>query len=934
MNNINDFEIKDKTLIKYKGHDKNVIIPEGVTSIGTFFGDGAFEGCSNLTSITIPDSVTSIGSGTFCNCWGLKSINIPNGVTEIESHTFLNCRNLTSITIPDGVTSIGHWAFEGCSNLTSINIPDSVTFIGIDAFKNCKNLKITITSKDSANIGDYDSKNLSNLACIRIPDGVKSIGDRAFSGFTILEYITIPESVTSIGDSAFENCYNLTSINIPESVTSIGNKAFKSCHNLKSITIPGSVTSIGDEAFKGCWGLKSVNIPGSVTSIGDEAFKDCWSLKSVNIPENLSSIGKEVFYGCDKLTKYNFVTKLPECFYPYVGDIYPQFTDNQLKQYVLNETVWPRLDSKLQTNIFINRHGETLIPAYKKCVDNADALGESILKHFSGKPSNEAYNVIETFQTTFPKKASTETLEQSNSALNLSKPSDTYYELESIVMKNVKDKKDPISYIKSKLKDYYSLDYSDLPELIDIEGKPVPKLIMAYLLTYYKDAEKILKLLNQESFQNALEDLADKNLGYGNGRRMYLAGPICRYANESLMEGLTRWAPKWASHTSGKNTPCLYEFRQAVLHSETKSAMLFADKYGDLDEYARIRHTDADTIRNQFLSDVGLDEKGGKTYDLGNQIVTARLQNDFSFLFELPNGKIAKSLPKKGADSDKYASATADFSEMKKSSKKIVKNQASVLFSDFLNGRSIKADTWKNSYLKNPLLRRVASLLVWAQGSNTFILTETGAVNVEGKTYTIGSTEIALAHPMEMTGNDLTAWQKYFSTNHLKQPFEQIWEPVVDAKSVKKDRYKGMMIPYYRFLNKEKHGIQVVDKDYHNMISITFNDCDADVCRVDYSRHYIDMNDRFEIEKITPRPFTRKTNHIIAYLDRVTIYDRIRKDDTSIVDILSQFTLAQITDFIKVATESNSTNVIAMLLDYKNKNFADFDPMEEFSLDF
>lgn len=94
------------------------------------------------------------------------------------------------------------------------------------------------------------------------------------------------------------------------------------------------------------------------------------------------------------------------------------------------------------------------------------------------------------------------------------------------------------------------------------------------------------------------------------------------------------------------------------------------------------------------------------------------------------------------------------------------------------------------------------------------------------------------------------------------------------------------------------------------------------------------MDDRFEIEKITPRSFTRKTNHIIAYLDRVTIYDRIRKDDTSIVDILSQFTLAQITDFIKVATESNSTNVIAMLLDYKNKNFADFDPMEEFSLDF
>ena len=94
------------------------------------------------------------------------------------------------------------------------------------------------------------------------------------------------------------------------------------------------------------------------------------------------------------------------------------------------------------------------------------------------------------------------------------------------------------------------------------------------------------------------------------------------------------------------------------------------------------------------------------------------------------------------------------------------------------------------------------------------------------------------------------------------------------------------------------------------------------------------MEDRFEIKNITAHPFTRKANHIIAYFDRVTIYDRIRKDDVGFINLLPHFTLAQITDFIKVATESNSTNVMAMLLDYKNKNFADFDPMEEFSLDF
>ena len=187
---------------------------------------------------------------------------------------------------------------------------------------------------------------------------------------------------------------------------------------------------------------------------------------------------------------------------------------------------------------------------------------------------------------------------------------------------------------------------------------------------------------------------------------------------------------------------------------------------------------------------------------------------------------------------------------------------------------------------------------------------------------------------MEMASSDLNAWQKYFSAHGIKQPFEQIWEPVIDAKSVKEDRYKGCMIPYYRFLNKEKHGINVVDEDYHDSITITLSDCKANIDRVDYSWHSINVEDRFEINSITAHPFTRKANHVIAYFDRVTIYDRIRKYDVGFINLLPHFTLAQITDFIKVATESNSTNVMAMLLDYKNKNFADFDPMEEFSLDF
>ena len=761
---------------------------------------------------------------------------------------------------------------------------------------------------------------------VTIPDGVTSIGDHAFWSCKRLTSITIPDGVTSIGEEAFEFCENLTSVHIGDGVTSIGGAAFADCKILTSIDIPDSVTSIGKYAFSGCESLKNIAIPNGVTSIGDKAFEDCWNLRKIDIPKSLSYVGKDVFYGCDKLKKYNFVDGLPECFYSRVGDLYPLFTDNQLKKYILNKTVWPKLDSGIQADIFINRHSETLIAAYKECVDNPDVLGKTILGRFSGDHSSNALNIIELFQNTFPEKASAQILEQSNKALSLLKPGKAYYEIENIIKKNLDIDGDPIPWLDDILKDEYYVSSSYLPEVIDIEGKPAPKSTMPYLFLYSKGTDKILKLLDQKSFQDALYILAEKYLENSRRRSIPLAWPICHFANESLMEELIRWC--------GKGSSCFDDFRKAVLRSDTRAAMIFADKYGDLDEYARIRHTDADTIRNQFLSDVGLNEAGEKTYDLGNQTVTARLQKDLSFLFELPNGKIAKSLPKKGADEEKYSYASADFSEMKKNCKKIVKNQANSLFADFLSGRARKADIWKNSYLKNPLLRQVASLVVWAQGNNTFILTDSEVITSNGTSYTIGNEEITVAHPMEMESSDLNAWQKYFSAHGIKQPFEQIWEPVIDAKSVKEDRYKGCMIPYYRFLNKEKHGINVVDEDYHDSITITLSDCKANIYRIDYSWHSINVEDRFEIKNIAAHPFTRKANHIIAYFDRVTIYDRIRKDDVGFINLLPHFTLAQITDFIKVATESNSTNVMAMLLDYKNKNFADFDPMEEFSLDF
>ena len=147
-----------------------------------------------------------IGVYTFSGCSSLTSVNIPSSVTRIGDGAFSGCSSLTSINIPSSVTEIGDWAFKGCTSLTNIDIPSSVTKIGKDTFYKC-----------------------NSLTSVNIPSSVTEIGEWAFQSCSSLTNINIPSSVTRIGDGAFSGCRSLTSVNIPSSVTSIGMSVFSSC---------------------------------------------------------------------------------------------------------------------------------------------------------------------------------------------------------------------------------------------------------------------------------------------------------------------------------------------------------------------------------------------------------------------------------------------------------------------------------------------------------------------------------------------------------------------------------------------------------------------------------------------------------------------------------------------------------------------------------
>ena len=312
---------------------KNTIIHDSITHIGA----SAFDGCTSLASITIPNGVIDIGSSAFDGCTSLASVSIPSSVTRIGSHVFYNTqiyndesnwdcgllyvdsclvdsrqgdsvkkvsikdntriiaidslgcikKNLTSITLSNGLLAIPEGTFSECVKLTSVTLPNSLQSIGAQTFCGC-----------------------TKLASITIPHGVQSIGNGAFDDCKKLTTITIPDSVTSIGERAFVNCKALTTVILSEGLLSIGKIAFAFCESLNEIVIPHSVNSLGESAFSYCHSLKSVVLSKKLKTIEKDTFYECSALESIVIPNSVTTIKFRAFVLCTSLTSVTLSNKL------------------------------------------------------------------------------------------------------------------------------------------------------------------------------------------------------------------------------------------------------------------------------------------------------------------------------------------------------------------------------------------------------------------------------------------------------------------------------------------------------------------------------------------------------------------------------------------------------------------------------------------------
>ena len=358
---------------QYPPARKWIDIPETVTRNGFTFNvteieENAFSFYTgnNITTVIVPEGVTTIGANAFGSCERLTQISLPSTLVNLGSYAFQSCPALTTVTVADGNTA--YCVVEGVlynkdkSTLvvypaaktgTSFTIPTSVTHIDKCAFRNCQNLTSVTYAGNNVTIIDESAFYNCKFSNVSIPASVVTIGNSAFSKCTMAE-VTIPAGVQNIGYAAFTDCSNLTEITVAsgnrryssvdgvlfsynrdtlvqypagktaesytvaDGVKVVSSQAFNGCSKLKSLTIAGDVERIEDYVIANCTNLRTVAIGNKVVSIGMSMFSFCQNLTTVTIPGKVTHIGTEggkAFALCGNVTVYCEADSKPENWY-------------------------------------------------------------------------------------------------------------------------------------------------------------------------------------------------------------------------------------------------------------------------------------------------------------------------------------------------------------------------------------------------------------------------------------------------------------------------------------------------------------------------------------------------------------------------------------------------------------------------------------------
>lgn len=313
--------------------------------------DYAFNNCTSLTQLVLPESLLTIGSYAFYNCYGLTSVEFGNNIQQIggsafsactkllavdfkdspvrigsfafssnskleslrgnkmksiDSYAFSNCGKLVHLDLGDSLQTIGSYAFSSCYSLTNIHIPAKVSNIYSTSFRECYSVdaitvdleNMTYDSRNNCNAIIHTASNQLVFGCAQtvIPSDIVSIGDYAFYRCNRLTSIVLPDGLQSIGEEAFYSCSELTSINFPESITTVGCGVFKSCTKITTPVHNSTCFAYMPPSYEGPY-----TIPGTTKQVACQAFYDCAKITSVVVPSSVTNLGSSAFYGCQSL---------------------------------------------------------------------------------------------------------------------------------------------------------------------------------------------------------------------------------------------------------------------------------------------------------------------------------------------------------------------------------------------------------------------------------------------------------------------------------------------------------------------------------------------------------------------------------------------------------------------------------------------------------
>lgn len=966
-------------------------LPDSVAEIG----QQAFWGCSSLTKFTIPKQVSfhnwnGTGYNVFVGCLNLKDLRVAEGspnltaeggvlysqdrtvliawpgaeghvelpatVTRLSSEAFTGCTGLTSLTIPSQVESdvrsdqlINGCAFAGCVNLTQFQVdPENPKLYAQDG-------ALYRRTKDGPVLVSWPSAR----GAVVVPDGVVAIGDSAFQDCAALTQITLPDSVTSIGNFAFQGCTGLTEIVLPDGVWFLGGYEFAGCTSLTQVKLPNGLKHLGNNVFTGCAALKELAFPQGTESVYLDSFKGCTRLKRIILPDTVTDIHNSPWYGDPDYPRFTVES--------------PLLRTAEKRPTGLADLVRFASGEEL-AYVVLYQGAKAWQEAVKERAGRSRTLVEDVVQSINRllaetkRPKKAEWERAAAFVLKWQKKVKTETLqafydlakekkapvlsdlegdsgmrkritlEGGQTAQVAAQPPENpveklvweQWKVTPTVKKLQKLVKQGIPYAGSKeLCSKEALIWL-VASMVDVQAEIQYKSISDYrkiLASIQQNLDPVAAGLDR----TALMEFLDTMVFSGTNVKLFIPA-YCRYADEEQMGKLVKQMKNWHQWSVYGATGRNYEscVMDNLYYSETKAAM----RACNLKSYAAIRGTDAQTLRDTVLADLGLDREGKKYYDLGGRTVEARMEEDLTLtLYDLEAGKVVKSMPKKGADPEKYEVAKKDFARLKKDIRAAVKERVNLLFQRFLDGEGQKGENWKTVYFQNPMLNQIARLLVWSQNRKTFIMTAQGTVDAAGQPYEVDGKPVKVAHPMEMNKKDLEHWQKYFTSHSLKQPFEQVWEPVVNFSAVREDRYQGLTLLANQLRSQDKHGIYF---DYNNAASelqTSFDDLNLECNFTQFQRHWMDQDARVVFGKLKVGKESRAANHVLVKLDRWLAAERVLKDDATVVDVLDSFTLAQVTELLNLAIENSCANCTAALLEYKNQRFPDFDPMDVFTLE-